>query len=194
MPRIVDVHDLGLDALSNLFVVYFDGLSNLAGGYFSSITDDELMFRIQDFPIPASGVNTYEINWWSQTFERPGGKIDAPRELSLNIRIDQNWKIYTAFMNWKQGIANMYNGNLGDVTNNNTATLIASPVVSDGTIGDDLTGFKFEHVWPKNIGEVSFDHSSGDPIVVPITFGFLRIDPTVSAEIPATTTEQNGEQ
>ena len=200
---IKDVYNLGLDALSNLFYV---SLEDNDDGVIADlkteleISDysvaDGVKFRVQDFEIPSIGVNVYEVNWGSQSFERPGGKVEMPKEFTLNVRLDREYALYKFFRKWKNKIANDYSGIIGS-NSNYTAKIVVYPADSNNESTND-DGWSFEKVWPKNIGSISYDYGNGDPIILSVTMGMLRmsaLEPANDAGDSGTDSEaENGEQ
>lgn len=180
MPNITTVYNSGLDALANLFEVNID-LSGTAGDFFDESVSEEIVFRIQDFPIPASGSDKYEVEWGPWTFDRPNGKVNPNREVSFEVRLDRNYAIYQGFVNWKNAIKNEYTGvvsNYKDYTTDITVYPVTSTVGTSNeyvlsTVGQ---GAKFEEAWVSEVGEISYDQGSGDPLTVSVTFTFLRVE------------------
>jgi hypothetical protein len=157
------IYDLGDDAFQNLFKVTF------------SVEDEipELSLRIQDFPIPGSGSNTYEVNYMTQVMTKVGGKVDAPQSLSFNVRLDASWGVYNWLIEKKNLKANPATGKIGAQSDGIFNTVVV-PVDSEG---EPLTGdpqvWTFYNCWIQNLGDVSFDYASGEPITIPVTMFFL---------------------
>lgn len=190
------VVNLGLDAMSNLFLVKID--KNLSTFLPSPSNEDEgaegvaeddygVTYRVQDISIPSTGVNTYEVHYLTQSYERPGGKVEMPREINMNIRMDRDWNIYKALLAWKEATHNQKTGAVADtLTDENSirSDIYVWPCDATGTKIGATVGWTIYGAFVKNIGEISFDHSNGDPLVLPVTFGILYYE--ASIEVPET--------
>lgn len=191
MPNITTVYNSGLDALSNLFEVNIN-LNDAVQDFFDPSIREEIVFRIQNAPIPQSQTQTYSIDWGVWTFDRPNGKINPNRTISFNIRVDRAFAVYQGFVNWKNAIQNEYTGIVSDVKNYTTDITIypITTLVGESqdyvlsTVGE---GIKLENAWIQDVGDLSFSQGSGDPLEMSVTFNFLRMnkdffEPSGSAE------------
>ncbi|MFW6225378.1 MAG: hypothetical protein ACOC3V_00300 [bacterium] len=165
------IYEMGDDALQNLFDISIDQLS-----YINDI--GSTILRVQNLTIPGSGANTYEVHHKGSMITKPGGKVDAPKEFSFDFRVDRNWLVYKGLVLWKNAIANSITGivsndELGD---NNRINLTAWAVQPDGDAIPNFGKWLFKGAWISNIGDVGFDYTTGDPIVVTATFNCLGID------------------
>ena len=180
MANIETVYSSGLDALSNLFEVQI-GLDGAVADFFDSSVRDEIIFRIQNFSVPGATTETYTIEWGSWSFDRPNGKVNSNREISFDIRLDRSYAIYQGFVNWKNAIQNEYTGVVSDVRDYST-DIVVYPITSivnessDYVLGSVGQGIKFEGAWVKEVGDISFDQGSGDPLELNVTFNFLRMN------------------
>ena len=171
------MYSAGLDALANLFEVLMT--TEKVSAFFTTDTEPELTFRIQDFEVPASEAGTYSVHYGPWEFDKPNGKVNPNRTITLNVRIDKNFELYQSFTNWKNAIQNEYTGVLNNV-NNYTETLQVFPIRATGTdtyVAETVgQGAVFERCWVSSVGAISFDQSSGEPLIVPITFNYLRVN------------------
>jgi hypothetical protein len=128
MPKLLTVYNLGMDALKSMFYLQWDP----SFSFFAEqvLTQDELMIRVPSISIPEDGMSTYQINHLAHVFDRPGGKIEMNKNISLTMRVDQNFRIYQAFKNWKDSILNSQTGVIGDITSGLTNCLIVYTVKS----------------------------------------------------------------
>lgn len=165
------IKNLGDDALANLWDMNF--------GQIPFMPDlQSAALRIQNFNIPATGANVYEVHYKTQMFTKPGGKVDAPNEFTFEFRVDRNWIIYKGFVAWKNAVANSYTGNIGA---DNATSTIRTPVTIWAVGGDGLKlsgvgAWRFDGCFCQNVGDISFDYTTGDPITVTVTMGFLRMN------------------
>jgi hypothetical protein len=89
--------------------------------------------------------------------------------------------IYKAFLAWKNGVAN---SSSGVIMSDGAANPLRVPVTVWATDGNGvkISGFgqwDFKGCFVQEVGEVSFDVTSGDPITCSITMGFMKIDDTL---------------
>jgi len=167
------IANLGDDALQNLF----DMILPPFPGVIDPVSTN---FRIQNFSIPATGVETYEIHWKTQKMTKPSGKVTMANTFNFDFRVDKNWNIYNGFKNWKNIIADTRLGtmapdNIGGVS----AIRVPVTVISSDANGIPTGGkWVFEGVFIKELGEVSFDYTTGDPIKVNVIMEFMVLDDT----------------
>jgi len=167
------IYAMGDDAHQNLFQMSF---ANIAP--FFPQSPETLLFRIQNITIPGTGTEAYEVHYLTQVIDKPSTKINYTREFSFDFRVDQNWLLYSGFRLWKNAIGNSYTGTIGDdnILVNNRTDIIVWPIRPDGSPIPGLTGWRFAGAYCKTLGDASFDMTSGEPMVINITMGFLALD------------------
>jgi len=166
------IAELGDDALGNLFTITFSGTP-------TGVDLEDLSFRIQAFTVPSTGGNTYEVHYKTQSMTKPGGKVDMPHEFSFDFRVDRNWNLYTALKTWRNLKIDPYVGNIGsdaDSGTNNRGSCIVSPIDGNGDEIDGAPIWTFNGIYPNNIGDVGFDYTQGDPIIVTVGMVFIRMN------------------
>ncbi len=164
---------LGDDALKNLFDMILPPFPG-------AIDPVSTNFRIQNFSIPATGVETYEIHWKTQKMTKPSGKIVMENNFNFEFRVDKYWAIYNGLKNWKNIIADTRLGTMSPDSLKG-ASLIRVPVTVISTDANGLpTGGKwvFEGAFISQLGEVAFDYTTGDPITVSATMNFMVMQDT----------------
>lgn len=167
------IANLGDDALTNLFDMGIPVVSGIPE------LDTNVRLRIQNFTVPATGANTYEVHYRTQMMTKVGGKVDAPNEFSFDFRVDRNYNVYRAFKTWKNLVANSSSGvimNDDGLTNPYRVPISVWPVDSNGDGISGAGSWTFAGCFVQNVGEVSFDYTSGDPITVTVTMGYIRMD------------------
>ncbi len=168
---ISNIYRAGDDALANLFDMSIGTIP-----FITSFAD--LTVRIQNFTIPTTGVSTYEVNYKTQKLTKPGGKIEAPNEFSFDIRVDRNWLVYKGLIAWKNAVANSYTGDIGpdNLLSNNRVPITVWAITPENLAIPSFGKWTFKGCFPVSIGDIGFDYSSGDPITVSVTMGFLALD------------------
>jgi hypothetical protein len=167
------IYNMGDDALQNLFDLSISPIS-----YINDLTST--LLRVQNFTIPSVAVNTYEVPYKTLTIDKPSGKVETVREFSFDIRVDRYWTVYKGLVLWKNAIQNQYTGTIGDdnINTNYRVGITVWAIQPDGTPVPSFGSWRFAGSYPKQIGDVSFDYTSGDPVIVPVTFGCLALDDT----------------
>jgi len=165
------VYNMGDDAFSNLFDISLEPIS-----YIPDV--GSTLLRVQNFTIPGTGTDTYEVHHKTQRITKPSGKQNDPKEFSFDIRVDRNWVVYRGLILWKNAVSNQVSGAVGadNPLSNNRANISVWAVTPTGIPIPGLGSWTFKGCFPQNVGDVSFDYTSGDPITVNVTMGFLVMD------------------
>ena len=177
MGHIDTIYAQGDDALGSQFEVSVSELGTLFN------LPDPLKFRTTSLTIPGYTIGKYAIDFKSQKFTKPNGKIDTPNEFSLSFRVDKYWAVYQALLAWKRYIADEESGAIAeDVGAISGISSFRTDIIVKAIDTNDVVtyaGWKFNLAWPSQIGDVSFDQSATEPIIVPVTFDFVKMTPTV---------------
>ena len=152
------------DAHQNHFTITFTPLSALSG-----VENGEIAYRIQNVSIPGSGSEKYPIHHKGDFIEKTTPKNNMTKEISFTFRVDQNWYIYEYMKSWKNLVFNTYSG-----TKDTPDELTKVPVIITVEDANDNTKatWTFEGCRVTNIGDISLDYSSGEPITVDVTLSF----------------------
>lgn len=180
---IESTYRMGEDALQNLFEITF----SLAGIPIPTLSDAGVAWalRAQNFNIPTSGSQTYEVHYKTHVVERISGKGETPKEFSFDIRVDRYWAVYKVLALWKNAMFGTWDNEIGSDylgatdTTNFRVPITVKPTGADGKIlstqqlGGLATAWQFEGCFVKTLGEVPFDYTGGEPLTVNVTFGCL---------------------
>jgi len=166
------VFEAGDDALQNHFELNITPI-----GLFG--INDPVKIRTTDVDVPAFSVGTYTVDYKSQTFTKPSGKITTPNEFSFTMRLDKYWVLYEGLYAWFSFIADSETGAMaedvgaigGDSDIRTDITVI--PIDSNGVVTG--RGWKFHGAYPTNIPGFSFSMANGEPITIAPTFNFRRM-------------------
>ena len=169
-----NVFRLGDDALDNQGEIVLNPLAVFSQG-------DPLRFRITSFSIPEFAVGSYEVNYKTQKFTKPTGRVSETNSFTFSFRVDKYWAIYQALLAWKMAISNDRTG----VVAEDVSITGISPFRTDFTVmtkdsNNVVTsaGWQFTHAFIKSIGSVSFDNASdGQPISVDVTLEYVQCYP-----------------
>jgi len=160
---------LGDDALQNLFDMSISPIPFIGDM-------QSTLLRVQGFTIPATGSGTYEVNYKTQKITKPSGKIEAPNEFSVDIRIDKYWAIYKGLVMWKNAVANSYTGAIAEDSPLSNNRVPISVWAVDANSVPTLGAWVFDGCYPSSIGDVAFDYSGGEPLTLSVTFQFLALN------------------
>ena len=175
MGHVDVIYQTGDDALANQFEVDISSLANLFN------IPDPLTFRTVSCNIPGYQVGKYTVDYKTQRLTKPSGKIETPNEFQLSFRADKYWTVYQAILAWKRYVADEESGamaeDVGAISGSSTfrTDIIVKAIDSNDVV--TYEGWKFHLAWPSIVGDVAFEQASGDPIIVPITFDFVKMTP-----------------
>lgn len=166
---------MGDDAVDNEGMIVIDPLP------FMSATE-ALQFRISSFEIPEFSQDAYEVNYKTQSLEKPKASITTSKEFTFSFRVDKYWNTYEDLFVWKQLLGNDDTGAVAEDVDpatgksNLRANFSVFPVDSNGKV--TYKGWKFTNGWIKSLGSISFDQtSSGDPLDCSATLSFVKCIP-----------------
>lgn len=175
MGHIDTIFATGDDALGNQAELSINELSAIFG------MKDPMKLRITVIDIPNYTVGKYAIDYKTQRFTKPSGKIETPNEFTYQFRCDKYWTLYQAMLAWKRYIADEDSGamaeDVGAISGN--SRFRTDCVVNTLDSNDVVTylGWKFVGAWPSDIQGVNFDQSNGEPITVQVTMDYLKMVP-----------------
>jgi len=174
MSVIDTVYAAGDDALQYEWQVTFGTIP-----YLDTTTDFNV--RCSNVDIPTASVGTYTVDWKSENFNKPNGKVTTPKQFSITFRVDKAWKVYQAFLGWNHAIVNPSTGgtaidsNLGISTIRTPVTVTTGYYNTDGTFTATGQVWNFTGCWPQEVGNPTLDNASGDPATTTITIQFLEM-------------------
>ena len=152
---------LGDDQLANQFQLVFpEGIPG--GGDSQAIC----MRMDQSFDPPEKTIGTYEIIYRGLKIPKTNMLDDTSKELTFDVRVDQNWKVFDAANNWFRNCYDPVNGIALPDSMTRTTLLVQS---LDGNNAVKKT-FRFKGVKLKALKVQTFDNSSGDPLRMTMSF------------------------
>jgi len=173
MAEIDILRDYGEDLLGNFFEVSispFPGVTSI----------EQLNFRILTFDVPDQAIGTYQIDKRGRSFTRPSGAYEQGNEFSFTYRVSKYLTHYKSISAWlayikdpKTSAMASDSGPLGQ----GGPSLFRVPVTvfSKDTNNNLLAQWDFDGTFPISQGGVSFDESSGDPLVASVTMNYMGI-------------------
>lgn len=169
------IYALGDDALDSQAIIVFQPLLFLT-------QMDPLQFRISNFTIPEFSIGSYDVNYKSQKFTKPSGKIETPNSFSFTFRADKYWTIYQTLLRWKNLIGDDSSGamaeDVGALSGNSAIRTDFSVMTIDSNGVITSQGWQFTKAWLKSLGSVSFDQTSdGRPINIDVTLEYVKCLP-----------------
>lgn len=172
MSGIDAIYRQGDDALGNQFEINFSAISFIP-------EVDRLKLRTINVDIPEFSVETYTVDYKTQRFTKPSGKISTPNEFTFTIRVDKYWTLYKALLAWHLYIADTSNGAMAeDVGAISGESGIRTDITIIPTDANDIPtsdGWKMHKCFPSLVPGVSFDMASGEPLTIAITMQMLKM-------------------
>lgn len=156
----------GADALKSQFEVTFPG--GIPGGGNSTA----ISLRMDEtFDPPEHGVQVYEIFRKGQKIPKAGGAEEVDKMFTVNIRLDQQWKVYDSLQAWKELVYNSETGTPGQSSTMRTTVEVSSLDENNSPV----KRIQFTGVFISKIKIQEFDNQSGDPQKLECTFHFARM-------------------
>jgi len=141
----------------------------------------KLKYRTTTIAVPGFTKGVYEVHWKSQKFEKPSGKDETQKDFQTGFRVDKYYAVYKALLAWWQYICNSNTGaiaeDVGAVTgtSNIRTDIFVKTIDTQGLVTN--SGFKFEKCWIKSLSDLSYDVTSGEPLICNITWSFVKMIP-----------------
>ena len=188
----------GGPARSNDFVVYVacEGVVNNQKNGLSTmtkITAEDLAMQVQSVDMPTKALLTKEI--FTQNIPNPIGYNLQYSDLTINFLLDSYtngmtiWSFYNAWVNMVVNPVTSYVGYKKDYSCPIYVSTVAqsTPKVKTPRSPDASFGFpenlqykpiaiEFIDAFPKSIGNVTLDYSSGDAVKFPVTFSIKQFE------------------
>jgi hypothetical protein len=165
------IYSLGDDALNNQFqmtIPSFPGVLDI----------NATNLRVTEVTFPGYEVSTYTVDYKTQKFTKPAGKITTENSFDFTFRIDKYWKTYEGFEKWLGTILNPDTGVMSpDIDVPGAVSTIRVPItlVPVATDGTELKGgWDFTGCYPSAIDGVSFTQSDGTPLTVKVTMQYVK--------------------
>jgi hypothetical protein len=168
---IFTIASLGDDALANNFEVI------LPPTFPGAVDALSTAIRCTTATIPEKSTGKYSVEYKSQTFTKPSGKITTPNEFSFTFRVDKYWNTYRGLRNWLNIIGDGATG-IQSADYVNGASIIRVPIsiiTLDSAGAETSIGWNFDGCYISSLDGVTFDQSSGDPLEVSATFDFITM-------------------
>lgn len=158
--------NLGSDQMSNQYVVLFP--NGIPGGG----DKDVVSLRVQgSFAPPAVSYSTYAIDYRGLTVMKVSTKEETAKELTIEVRLDQQWEVYDAFSKWLKMVFDPETHiALPDAAIR--TNIIFQAYGRDDTIAKTLT---FKGVIIKSLEISAFEVASSEPAMLTVGFTFYNM-------------------
>jgi len=163
-------HDQGDDALSNMFSLTFTAGTSVTG------LDAELQYRVTNFNLPETVVNTYDKWYRGHKYSTPNGLDGDPKITTFTFRADKDQEFYIGLR--KTAKLAKLGGDGATANFRSDITVIGIDTEGAITTGTS-TGWVIKGWFPTNVQGISFDQNSGEPILVQVTGSFMYINEPV---------------
>jgi hypothetical protein len=154
------------DQMANQFEVEFSSVPVYSGDASTKASTTELKFRMdRSIDIPETKVATYDIEYRGMKSPMISQKEDFDKSVTLNFRLDENWKIYNALQSWYKTAFDPNSGIRGGVSD--YSVTMTFKAYAGSFLKKTIT---FNQVRIKSLKLETFDHGSSDPSRVECAF------------------------
>jgi hypothetical protein len=139
----------------------FDNMWEIIIPAFPGVTDlVNTTLRVESINTPEIAVPEYFIDYKSQKFPKPGGKVTTAKTFDFTFRVDKYLKVYKGFVAWKSSIIDDFTGVVSpDFANGSSAFRIPISIVPIDSAGNVLSaGFIFFGSYPTKITNLQFKY------------------------------------
>lgn len=157
---------LGDDQMANQFSVIFPN------GIPGADDPTALSLRIdQSIDPPEDSVMVYEIFHKGYKFPKTSMLQETSKEFTVDIRVDQGWKVYNDMRKW----ADMsYDHSNGTALPENMARSTVMIQAEDRN-QKSVKQISFKYAKPKSVKIQTFDNQSGEPLRITVTFIYIQM-------------------
>lgn len=125
----------------------------------------------QSFDPPENVVNVYEFFHKGYKFPKTGMLQETTKEFTIDIRLDQNWKVYDDIIAWANMSYDHSNGTaLPEIMARSTVI-----VQAEDRNQNSVKKITFKYAKPKSVKIGTFDNQSGDPVRITVIFIFFEM-------------------
>jgi hypothetical protein len=154
------------DQMANQFDVVFSGLPVASGDGSAKATTTELKLRMdKSIDIPEVKAATYDIEYRGMKMPMVAQKEDFDKTITLNFRLDENWKVFNALQSWYLKAFDPNTGIRGNFADYSVS--LSFNAYRGNTSKQIIT---FENIRIKSLKLETFDHGSTDPSRVECSF------------------------
>ena len=155
---------LGDDQLASQFSIIFpNGIPGGGDANAISLRCD------QTFDPPEDVVNVYEIFRKGFKIPKTGMLQETTKEFTIDIRLDQAWKVYDDMRKWADMSYDHSNGTaLPELMARSTVIVQAEDRTQSG-----VKAISFKYAKPKSVKIQTFDNQSGDPLRITVVFIYV---------------------
>lgn len=166
MAIVEDLLSSGADALKSQFDITFP--SGIPGGGDANLISLRMRETIDP---PEHGVQVYEIFRKGQKIPRPGGAEEVDKMFTVNVDLDQQWKVHDDLYAWKKLVYNDETGTPGQTSKAQT-TVEVNSYDEDSNVAHRII---FRGVFLAKIKVQDLDNQSPDPLKLELTFHFAKM-------------------
>lgn len=164
----VDLVGAQEDQMSAQFYIIFNQIPGVDSG-----DEKNIALRIDgDVDIPERTISTYDTWYRGIKIPKVGGIQETVKEMSLSIRLDQDWAIYDAFRTWSDNVYNYWEAKRGPESTTSTNFSLYALNANN----EEVKTVKFYRVKIKGIKLSPFNNSGPDPIKMELKFIFADYD------------------
>jgi len=157
------IFTLGDDQMANQFVL------SIPGGIPGGGDEDAICLRMEEaFPMPEESVGEYEIRYQGMLILKTNMTDAMDKHFIINVRVDQQWKVYDDLKAWMQDVYNHIDG----TGQSEMATRTTVAVQALDRNKDVVKTFTFRRAKIQKIKVSDFSHTEDTPTKLELTFIF----------------------
>jgi hypothetical protein len=171
---------MAVNSVDSVFLAGDDALANqweiLIPPFPGAVDLNNTLIRTTEVTFPGYAIDTYAIDYKTQTFTKPKAKNKTVNEFDFTIRIDKYWKVYEGLENWMSLILNQDTGAMSPDVVNGQSSLIripidVIPVDSNGVV--TKKGWTFTGCWISALDGATFNQT-GEPLTAKVSIQFIK--------------------
>lgn len=167
MAAIDTIINMGDDQQTNQFQILFP-----AGIPFGGSGENVALRMDQSIDIPEDVVNSYDIFYKGMKIPKTGTLDESTKEISIPVRIDQQWAVWDDLYNWKKKVYDSNEGTRASSEETRTPMIIQALDGSDSVVKTH----RFTGVQIKSIKVGAYEHGGSEPMRAELTFIFAAIE------------------
>lgn len=164
----VDLVGAQEDQMQAQFIMIFNQIPGVTG-----FDEKNIALRIQDnVDIPERTVSVYDTWYRGIKIPKVGGIQETVKEMTLTVRLDQDWAIYDAFRTWSDNVYNYWEAKRGPEANTHTNFKLLALNANN----DIVKTIIFYRVKIRGMKLSPFNMGEGNPITCELKFIFADYD------------------
>lgn len=164
IERIMNLND---DQMVNMYDVTFPN------GIPGAEDSEQIALRCdQSVDVPEDAVSDYEIFYKGMKIPMPGKVDESAKEITLTVRLDQQWQVYDDLKNYKEMV---YNSNTGTAMPISVVRTVIAIEANDGQ-HNVIRTILLRGSFLKSIKITAFEPNGTDPSRLELIFRYTKLE------------------